>query len=132
LKKGARVALKDVGATLELALEHGQSSFEPGARVGGVAGWAARTAPARLELELRWTSTGPGGRDLRTVETLTFGEPQVEERRPFIIALPPSPYSFRGALITLEWTLELTAYPGGEKARLELTIAPGRRAVDLR
>jgi hypothetical protein len=117
---------------LELQLDHGQSSFEPGVRVSGIAGWTARTALTKLELELIWTTLGAGGRDLKIVETVTFADPQPTERRPFIIALPAAPYSFQGALISLSWSLELTAYPGGDKARLDLTVAPGRRAVDLR
>jgi hypothetical protein len=119
---------------VELRLDHGQSSFEPGARVSGVAGWAARGgAPlTRLELDLSWSAQSVGGRDLKIVETVTFGDPQPEERRPFIFALPEAPYSFQGALISLSWSLELTAHPGHEKARLEVTIAPERRAIDLR
>jgi hypothetical protein len=119
---------------LELRLDHGQSSFEPGARVSGVVGWAARAGAAltRLELDLSWSARSVAGRDLEIVETVTFGDPQPEERRPFIFALPEAPYSFQGALISLSWALELTAHPGQEKARLELTIAPDRHAVDLR
>jgi hypothetical protein len=119
---------------LDLHLEHGQSAFEPGTRVGGVAGWVAPpgTALTGLELELRWTSESVAGRDVRIVETVVFDAPLPEERRPFIIALPAAPYSFRGALISLSWSLELTAHPGQERTRLELTIAPERRSVDLR
>jgi hypothetical protein len=122
----------EAGVALELRLEHGESAFEPGARVSGVAGWKGRAAPARLELELVWSARSDAGRDIRIVETVTFADPLPEERRPFILALPDAPYSFSGALITLSWSLELTAHPGQEKTRLKLTIAPGRRAVDLR
>ena len=117
---------------VELSLEHGQSAFAPGARVGGVASWVAHAALTHLELQLTWTAQGHGGRDRKIVETVTFEEPQAEERRPFIIALPAAPYSFRGALISLTWSLELTAFPGGETARVDLTVAPDRRLVDLR
>ena len=124
--------MRDGAVALELLLEHGHTSFEPGSRVGGVAHWSARTAPAGLELALIWTSLGWGGRDLRIVETVTFSEPLAEERRPFIIALPAAPYSFQGALITLSWSLELTAFPGHDKIHVDLVIAPGRRTIDLR
>jgi hypothetical protein len=117
---------------LELHLEHGHTAFEPGARISGVAAWSARVAPKRLELELSWCSQSAAGRDLKIVETVTFADPLAEERRPFILALPDAPFSFRGALISLAWALELTSHPGGEKVRVELTVAPGRRAVDLR
>jgi hypothetical protein len=124
--------LRDGAVELELVLEHGHTAFEPGSRVGGVAHWSARTPPAALELALIWTSLGWGGRDLKIVETVTFSEPLAEERRPFIIALPAAPYSFQGALIRLSWSLELMAFPGHDKVRVDLVIAPGRRAIDLR
>jgi len=121
----------DAGVALELRLEHGESAFEPGARVSGVAGWSAPAAPSRLEVELVWSAQSAAGRDVRIVETVTFADPLAEERRPFILALPAAPYSFRGALIEVSWSLELTAYPGQQKTRLALTIAPGHRAVQL-
>jgi hypothetical protein len=121
----------EAGIVLELRLEHGESAFEPGSRVSGVAGWKAPAAPKRLELELAWTAQSAAGRDIRIVETVTFDDPLPEERRPFILALPAAPYSFRGVLISLSWSLELTAHPSQEKARIALTIAPGRRAVEL-
>jgi hypothetical protein len=124
--------VSEPAVALELRLEHGHSCFEPGARVSGVAVWKAVAPPTRLELDLTWTAQSAAGRDLRIVETVTFDEPLAEERRPFIIALPAEPYSFRGALVSLSWTLELTAHPSEEKTRLEITVAPGGRVVDLR
>jgi hypothetical protein len=119
------------GVNLELTLEHGQSSFEPGGRLAGVASWFAASAPSRLELQLSWTAQGWGGRDLKIVETLTFSEPRPAERRPFILRLPPLPYSFRGTLMSISWALELVSWPGDEKVRVELTVAPGRREIHL-
>ena len=123
--------MTDGAIALELSVEHGQTSFEPGGRVSGVAGWKARIAPPEIELQLVWTSHGWGGRDFKIVETVTFAAPLPEERRPFILALPDAPYSFRGTLISLGWALELVALPGLEKVRVDLTVAPGRRAVEL-
>lgn len=121
------------GVALELTLEHGQTSFEPGERLAGVASWRAEpgSSPSRLELQLSWTAKGSGGRDLKIVETLVFTNPRPTERRPFILALPALPYSFRGALISLSWTLELVSWPGNEKTQVDLTVAPGRRAIEL-
>jgi hypothetical protein len=46
--------------------------------------------------------------------------------------LPPAPYSFRGVLVSLVWTLELVALPGEEKAVVELIVAPERQVIDIR
>jgi hypothetical protein len=118
--------------TLELDLEQGRTLFEPGGRVAGVAAWSARGAPAGMELRLSWAARGPGGRDFKIAETIPFREPRPAERRPFILTLPMAPYSFRGSLISLTWVLELVALPGEEKVQVELTVAPGQQAIDLR
>jgi hypothetical protein len=118
--------------TLELGLEEGQTVFEPGGRVTGVAAWSARRAAPGMELRLSWATRGPGGRDFKIVETIPFRQALASERRPFILTLPLGPYSFRGSLISLEWMLELVALPGEEKAGIAITIAPGQQAIDLR
>ena len=116
---------------LELALEHGRTLFEPGARVSGVAAWSAAVAPLGMELRLVWATHGPGGRDVTIAATVPFDEPRATERRPFIFSLPTAPYSFRGSLISLVWTLQLVARPGEEKAIVPLTVAPERQAIDI-
>jgi hypothetical protein len=117
--------------TLELALEHGRTAFEPGGRVGGVASWSASSPPPGMELRLSWTLTSKGGRDLRIADTIPLPEPGASERRPFVLTLPSGPYSFRGALLTLAWTLDLVALPGEESARVNLVVAPHNKTIEL-
>ncbi len=119
-----------VSLTLELA--GGATDFEPGATVSGWAAWSVPVPPVGIELRLVWATLGPGGRDFAIAETVPFARPLVEERRPFVVALPAAPYSFRGRLIALVWTLELVALPGEEKTLVELTVAPERRRIELR
>jgi hypothetical protein len=68
---------------------------------------------------------------MRIAATIPLPDPQASERRPFFATLPLAPYSFRGTLLSLEWTLELVALPGEEKTSVGLILAPGRRAIDL-
>jgi hypothetical protein len=124
--------LTDRAIALELSVDHGRTLFEPGARVSGVAAWSAPKAPSEMELRLSWLAQGPGGRDFKIAETITFVEPQAAERRPFILILPMAPYTFRGSLISLAWSLDLVVLPGEEKTRVGLTLAPGRQEIDLR
>lgn len=124
--------MTDRSIVLALDLEHGRTLFEPGARVSGVATWSMGMAPMGMELRLIWATHGPGGRDFTIVETIPLAEPRAAERRPFIFTLPKAPYSFRGSLISLVWTLELVALPGEETALVDLTIAPERQAIDIR
>jgi hypothetical protein len=116
---------------LALALDRPDAAFEPGARLTGVASWTAAAPPRGLELRLSWACRGKGGRDLKIAQTVPLASPGAAEQRPFALDLPSAPYSFQGTLISLCWTLELVALPGEEKARVELTIAPGGAPVVL-
>ena len=116
---------------LRLTLDDERASFAPGARLDGVAGWTAPRVPRGLELRLIWTLTGKGGRDFKIADTMPLPNPAAAERRRFKLTLPDAPFSFRGALLTLVWSLELVALPGEEKARLELVVAPDGRAITL-
>jgi len=117
---------------MALDLHQGCTAFEPGASVRGVATWSVPVVPSGMELRLIWGTLGPGGRDFTIAETIPLARPLAEERRPFILKLPTAPYSFRGNLISLAWTLELVALPGEEKVRIDLTVAPNREVIDLR
>jgi hypothetical protein len=123
--------LTELPLVLELSLEGGLTAFEPGTGVAGVAAWSSRVAPKGMELRLTRSTRGPGGRDFKIADTLPFREVLATDRRPFIFTLPRHPYTFRGRLLSLVWTLELVALPTEEKTAVELTIAPGRQAVDL-
>jgi len=117
---------------LWLDLERGTAAFAPGARVTGMATWSAPDTPSGMELRLVWTTHGPGGRDFTIVETVAFTGPLTgNERRPFALTLPMAPYSFRGTLISLVWTLQLVALPGEESTFVELTVAPGAEIIEL-
>lgn len=116
---------------LSLELDHGETSFEPGGRVAGVAAWSVSAPLSGMELRLKWTSRGQGGRDIKIADTIALPEPQPTEKRPFILTLPEAPFSMQGALISVSWELELVALPVEEKATVAITIAPGRRPIVL-
>src|SRR4029077_3111622 len=85
---------------VELAIEHGRTAFEPGARLGGVAIWTAPAPPRGMEPRPCWTLAGKGGPALPLADTIPLPKPAAAERRPFVLTLPSAPYSFRGALLT--------------------------------
>jgi hypothetical protein len=116
---------------LELHLDDSSAAFDPGARVSGTAVWSAPTPPRGMELRLAWTLQGKWERDLKIVETIPLPHPLATERRPFDLMLPLAPYSFRGMLLTLTWTLTLVALPGEESAHIDIVVAPGRAAIDF-
>ena len=66
---------------------------------------------------------------LGVVSTVTFGNPGLQDRRPFRITLPDGPFSFSGKLISLAWALELVIEPGSRATRTEITVSPTRMEI---
>ena len=84
-----------------------------------------------VELRLFWYTQGKGDQDVGVVATVPFPEPASQDRRDFRIPLPLGPYSFSGKLISLMWALEVVAEPGSRAGRLEITVSPTRREIQL-
>ena len=122
-RRSSEVAMSAPPIALELTLEDGCTVFEPGARLT-----ASRPGPRRPP-RAGWSSASAGrctaaaGRDFKIADTIPFPAPAATERRPFILTLPEGPYSFRGRLVTLTWTLAT----GGASRRGEGPPRPDRR-----
>lgn len=102
-------------------------AFEPGEEVVGV---VRAEGTGQLVISLLWFTSGRGTEDVQIV---------AQERRalvgaeavPFRFALPESPWSFSGTLITLSWAVAATVEPGGAETRAVLVCAPGGVEVRL-
>lgn len=109
---------------LKIELRDSKAVYPPGATVRGGVRWSLQNNPASLELSLLWYTTGKGTQDVEIVETLKWEAPGASGSKDFSFALPGGPYSFSGTLISLIWALELTAFPGSQIQKLELTVSP--------
>lgn len=129
----------------------------PGEILEGVVRWQLVRAPDAALLRLVWTTAGAGLPDEHVVETvdiagLPAAEPaeavaegpyrgvqakdalapgplKVRDARRFRLRAPPSPPSFRGTLVRLEWRLEVVV--GRQTAVHALAIAPGGLPIQL-
>lgn len=128
----------------------------PGEVFEGVVRWQLARAPEEAVLRLVWSTAGAGLTDEHVVETvdvatlpaadpagavaegpyrgvggdaLAPGPLEAKGARRFRLRAPPSPPSFRGSLIRLEWRLELAAGP--DRAVHALTVAPGGAPIEL-
>src|SRR5690606_28676875 len=100
--------------------------------VEGVAGWELDAPPTSVELRLFWHTAGKGDEDVKIVDTVRFDDAPAVDARIYRITLPADgPYGFSGRLITLQWSLELVVKPGGDVARLDITVSPTREEVRL-
>ncbi len=117
---------------LKIAVRKQPAAFQPGEEIAGAAQWSLKHAPKSVEVRLVWHTRGRGIEDVAVAATVQFESPLQDDTRPFTLTAPDAPYSFSGSLITLEWALELVALPSKENARIDIVIAPGGAAVDLR
>jgi hypothetical protein len=106
-------------------------TYRPGETISGKLTWRLDENPRSLELRLFWYTEGKGDRDAATVQTHRIESPARTGADSFALDGPLGPYSFSGKLISLLWALELVVEPGGEATRLDLTIGPAGREVDL-
>jgi len=106
-------------------------TYRPGETISGNLSWRLDENPQSLELRLFWYTAGKGDRDAATVQTHRIEHPARSGDESFALDAPRSPYGFSGKLISLLWAMEFVVEPGGEATRLDLTIGPDGREVDL-
>lgn len=116
---------------LKILLRDERLNYHPGETIEGVAGWRLDQPSKSVELRLFWFTRGKGTEDVGVVNQLTFSDPQLEEGRKFTFTLPAEPWSFSGQLISLIWALELVVQPGNHSTRVEFTMSPSGREIQL-
>ena len=118
-------------SNLEIVLAEPSASFKPGTAVEGTARWQLESRPSEVEVRLFWFTSGKGDRDVEIVDKLAFQSAASSEDRSFRFTLPQAPYSFSGKLVSLIWAIELVVKPGNKTARVEITVAPEGREIEL-
>jgi hypothetical protein len=116
---------------LNIMLRDEKTAFAPRETIHGTAEWRLGIRPRHLELSLFWYTSGKGTRDVGVLETKQFDAPGASGSRDFSFALPDGPYGFSGKLISLIWAIEMTASPGHEVTRQEITLSPTGREIVL-
>jgi hypothetical protein len=118
-------------AHLTIDTVDGRRAFAPGETVDVTVSWQAYERAEAIELRLVWYTHGKGATDVSVVQAERFEEPAPVDARRCRLALPTSPYSFSGKLISLAWAVELVVLPNGPSTRLDLVVAPEGREVEL-
>jgi hypothetical protein len=110
-------------------IEHTQ--LQPGQLITGKILWALEKAPKEVRLTLSWTTEGRGTSDQKLEAELNWTTEATSGEEPFEFTLPPSPYSFDGKLISLNWELHLSVKKGKAEHRQPITVSPHGQAVAL-
>ncbi|MGB0257918.1 MAG: hypothetical protein ACPGES_04615 [Coraliomargarita sp.] len=108
-----------------------QTQLEPGQHISGKILWALDKAPKEITLTLGWITEGRGTQDSKVEAEKTWTTEQTSGEESFEFTLPPSPYSFEGTLISVNWALELHVKKGKAEYRLPITVSPHGSAISL-
>jgi len=110
---------------IEVQTEGGRTAFEPGESITGSASWDLPGPPSSLDVCLIWIAKGAGTQESGVGARVAIDAPQSRDRRNFELPAPDGPYSYAGRLLSIVWSVEVQAEPGGRSGRAELVIAPG-------
>jgi hypothetical protein len=116
---------------MHLELADGKTKYRPGEVVEGVAFWELAAQPQSVDVRLYWRTQGKGTVDLEVVRNVKFTQMGPQDRRPFRLELPASPYSVSGKLVSIVWGVEVVAEPGGDSTSVEIALSPTGEEVRL-
>lgn len=107
------------------------TQFQPGQVVSGKLLWALTKAPKEIRLELSWSTEGRCTNDKKIEAERTWNTQETSGEEAFEFTLPPSPYSFNGPLIALNWKLSVSVKKGQAECDLPITVSPNLSPVEL-
>lgn len=108
---------------LHIKLDQLQASFAPGDLISGTI--HATELPSdthKLAIRLLWFTTGKGTRDVNTCCELAQAFVPTSSALPFEFIAPHRPLSFSGQLISLQWAVEVVAFPSKQSSLAEIAI----------
>jgi len=117
--------------SIQIQIFEERTAFRPGETIAGKASWSLPVPPARIALELFWTTRGKGKVDTKVVESVPVDHPPASGEKAFNLKVPNEPYSFSGKLVSLLWGLRLVIHPSQEQAQVNLTISPTGQEINL-
>jgi len=113
---------------MSLSVTLDAEACRPGQELTATVAWEGETFE-RLTAYLLWYTEGIGTQDSEVVEEQRISASGRSGTVRF--RLPPSPYSFSGKLITLQWAVEALAEPGEVADRAPFTLSPSGGEVQL-
>jgi hypothetical protein len=116
---------------LTVQLNDNRTQYVPGEIVAGTAAWELPQPPKDATLRLFWYTQGRGTQDVAIVEELALPPAEAASAHAFQFTLPAAPYSFGGALISLQWAVELIVN-GTDAQRADIVVSPWTEVVTLK
>ncbi len=116
---------------LILTIDNDLREFAPGQVIEGVAGWQDEAGIRDAVLRLFWYTEGRGTQDVNVAAEKEFAVfPAACEDR-FQFTLPDQPYSYSGAITSIQWALELVLNKGKDVLRVDILVSPWTEKLTL-
>lgn len=85
----------------------------------------------KLAIRLMWFTTGKGTRDVNVCSEIMQAAVPAHSRVAFEFVAPQRPLSFSGQLVSLQWAIEVVAFPSKQSWLAELVIAHSEHEILL-
>lgn len=117
---------------LEIQFENGKAEFLPGGTIRGCAKWQLESDVNYLQLSLYWRTDGRAEKYFEICESMKFEFPGPSGQRDFEIEVPSGPYSFKGRLFSIIWTVELSTPDGKLLAEKNIAVSSDGKPVTVK
>ena len=108
---------------LRIKLDRKRTCYAPGDLISGTI--VASELPSdthKLAIRLLWFTTGKGTRDVNTCFEIAHALGPAPSPLAFEFIAPHRPLSFSGQLISLQWAIEVVAFPSKQSSLAEIII----------
>ena len=85
-----------------------------------------------LAIRLLWFTTGKGTRDVNTCFEIVQAVGPITSTQAFEFIAPHRPLSFSGQLVSLQWAIEVVAFPSKQSSLAEIVITHSDAEIILR
>ncbi len=113
----------------EIRLQTDYDAYYPGTDLVATVTWHFSEPPTGFLFRLLWTTEGKGTQDVGQVSTKRISTTKSQGSEDVKIRLPWGPYSYSGKLLSILWSIEVTAEPGGETASFPFIMGPDAKEV---
>lgn len=117
---------------LPIKLDQPQANFAPGDLISGtIATSDLPSDTSKLAIRLLWFTTGKGTRDVNTCFEIVQAIGPRTSAQTFEFIAPHRPLSFSGQLISLQWAIEVVAFPSRQSSLAEVVITHSDAEITL-
>jgi len=115
----------------ELNILVDKNNYHPREQIQGSLRWQLTKQPNEICLQVGWKTEGRGSQDNRVEYEKKIISDSHSGTEKFYCKLPPSPYSFSGKLIELNWFIVAYTKKGNIQTSTKIIVAPDGVPVTL-